>query len=475
MSTPPPPSRKELPDRPSEENLKKQAKALAKRQKVQLSAAHYALAKEYGFASWPKMMEHVRQLAETTPATSREEMSSELLEAIASAARTAELASLKQLLGSDPIPDMRDGERDPLLSLVCKSDADVETRLETAKWLIDRGARPRAFASDGTTALHWAAWRGPMAMVELVIRAGAREWQEDQQKRKPVDYAREGVAADKSLIVEALDRPVIRDPAFRAAVAAIQIGDLDSLKHLLQAHPNLVHDRAIEPDFYSQDYFRDPKLLWFVANNPNLIETMPANTIQIAEAIIDAGAEQSDMQYTLGLVMTCTRAREQGFQRPLIHLLLARGAEINDTSFIGSLGHGERDAVIAVLETGVPVSVTAAAGLGRLDDLARLLSTATDDEKHAAMSLAVINRQLEAARMCIEAGAEINRVSVVHQNSMPIHQATVNGDVPMMKLLVKHGARLDIADTMWNGTPLGWAIHTHQPEAEAYLRSLGEP
>lgn len=41
-----------------------------------------------------------------------------------------------------------------------------------------------------------------------------------------------------------------------------------------------------------------------------------------------------------------------------------------------------------------------------------------------------------------------------------------------MRLLVAHGARRDVEDRMWHGTPLGWAVHGKQPEAEAYLRGL---
>ena len=194
--------------------------------------------------------------------------------------------------------------------------------------------------------------------------------------------------------------------------------------------------------------------------------------VDIARAIIDAGAEEADLQYTLGLVMTSGPARKDGLQRPLIRLLLERGARINDPWFIGELGHREPDAVLAVLEVGVPLTAPAAAGLGKVDELARLLPRASDDEKHAALCLAVINEKLDAAKMCLEAGADVNRFSVCHKNSMPIHQATVNDDVPMMKLLLDHGARLDMHDTLWNGTPLGWAIHTKKPKAEAFLRSI---
>ena len=50
--------------------------------------------------------------------------------------------------------------------------------------------------------------------------------------------------------------------------------------------------------------------------------------------------------------------------------------------------------------------------------------------------------------------------------------AALNDDIEMLKLLVARGARLDIRDTLWNGTPLGWAVHNKKVNAEAYLRSL---
>jgi ATP-dependent Lon protease len=58
MSTPQGP-RKRLPENPSEENLRKQAKRLAKDEGLQLAAAQRQLAIEYGYQNWAELMEAV--------------------------------------------------------------------------------------------------------------------------------------------------------------------------------------------------------------------------------------------------------------------------------------------------------------------------------------------------------------------------------------------------------------------------------
>jgi hypothetical protein len=42
-----------------------------------------------------------------------------------------------------------------------------------------------------------------------------------------------------------------------------------------------------------------------------------------------------------------------------------------------------------------------------------------------------------------------------------------------MELLVARGAHTDIADKLWNATPLGWAIHQGKDRARAWLERLG--
>src|SRR5260370_40415088 len=58
MTTPQGP-RKRLPNNPSEENLRKQAKQLAKEEGLQLAAAQRRLAIEYGYRNWAELIRAV--------------------------------------------------------------------------------------------------------------------------------------------------------------------------------------------------------------------------------------------------------------------------------------------------------------------------------------------------------------------------------------------------------------------------------
>ena len=268
--------------------------------------------------------------------------------------------------------------------------------------------------------------------------------------------------------------PVIRDSRFRAAVSAIQAGDLRSLKRVLDLHPELLTQSAVEPDCYPRDYFRDPRLFWFVANNPMLVRTIPANIVDVAKALIARGVEQSDLDYTLELVMSNgdTNAKRQA---ALIELLADAGAKATPQAILVALAHGAHEPVQVLLARGLPVTAPIAAGLGRDAELAPLLPEASPEDRQAAFGIAVINGQVAAARTCLEAGADANQLLPVHRHSTALHQAAANDDVEMLKLLVEHGARTDTHDTLWNGTPLGWAVHTRKAKAEAYLRSLEPP
>jgi hypothetical protein len=261
----------------------------------------------------------------------------------------------------------------------------------------------------------------------------------------------------------------IRDPVFRRAVDLLHAGDLERLRAHLSAHPNLVDKRVV---FEGGNYFQNPSLLEFVAENPIRYGKLPANIVEIAKVILEAGAKnhRAMLNATLGLVCTGRVPRECGAQIPLIDLLCDYGADPN----CGMPGaHGEFEAVNALLRRGARVDLPLAAALGRVEDARRLLPNATPEDRRRALALSAQFGHTEIVRMLLDAGEDPNRYNLPgsHGHSTPLHQAAFAGHEETVRLLVERGARLDLKDTLWQGTPEGWAIYGGKNEVAEYLRA----
>jgi len=343
--------------------------------------------------------------------------------------------------------------------------------IDAVRRLLADGANPRL--DDGReTPLHAAARVGPLALVEALIEGGALEWQTDRQGRTPLDVARRGRARERAAIVALLDRSAIEDPSFRAAVDAIHAGDVAVLGRLLDAEPRLLRDRIVGPDVYRRAprrwYFTDPKLFWFVANNPTFVERMPSNMADVAQVMIARGVGHADLDYALGLTMTSSAAREHEQQLPLLRALLAAGASAGRDAIVTAAAHRELDALRALLAGGQPLTVLLAAALDA-GELRELLRTASRDDVQTGFGLAVINQHAQAARLALDAGADVDAFLPVHAHSTALHQAALGDDVALIELLLERGVRTDQRDTLWDGTPLDWAIHEGRAAARAVL------
>jgi ankyrin repeat protein len=75
-------------------------------------------------------------------------------------------------------------------------------------------------------------------------------------------------------------------------------------------------------------------------------------------------------------------------------------------------------------------------------------------------------------RLLLDAGEDPNRFNPEgnHAHSTPLHQAVWSGHLDTVQLLVERGARLDTRDTLWQGTPLGWAEFGERTAIAEYLR-----
>jgi len=132
----------------------------------------------------------------------------------------------------------------------------------------------------------------------------------------------------------------IEDATFRRAVDLIDAGDVASLRAELKQQPNLVKQHVV---LEGGNYFRNPTLLEFVAENPVRHGTLPANIVEVTKVILNAGPSQSAQNETLMLVSTGSAPRECCAQLPLIDLLCDYGADPNSATQAAAL-HGELEA-----------------------------------------------------------------------------------------------------------------------------------
>jgi hypothetical protein len=279
----------------------------------------------------------------------------------------------------------------------------------------------------------------------------------------------------------------ITDPLFREAVEAIDSGNVPTLERLIRDHPRLVRDRLDTP---TEGYFQRPYLIWFVADNPIRHEKLPPTIADITRILIQAiqreklDNHQHVLDYTLGLVATGRIPKECGVQLELIDLLIDAGATVGDV--MGALAHGNLAAAEHLIERGGKLTLAAAVCLDWTDDIARLAPEASVADRQVALMAAAFYGKDQMLSLLLGLGADPNvyldSSSGFHSHATALHQAVFSGSLESVKVLLEAGAKLDLTDRIYHGTPLGWAEHLQMDESdhqvrkrfaeiEAYLRS----
>lgn len=276
---------------------------------------------------------------------------------------------------------------------------------------------------------------------------------------------------EKPSLVDRLDLPHherIEDVVFRHAVDLLDAGDVAGLRAHLKAHPGLARQRVL---FEGGNYFRNPTLLEFIAENPVRRGKLPKNIVEVARVILDAGVERSALNEALMLVATGSVPRDCGVQNALIDLLCDYGAD-GDSAVEAAAVQGELEAVSALIRRGARVTLPIAAALGRVEEVRCLLPKSDRERRRLAFALAAQFNRVEIARMLLDAGEDPNRYYPVggHSHTTALHQAAGFGFEEMVHLLVERGARLDQKDVLWHGTPADWARYAGKKELEEYLR-----
>ncbi|HWM94743.1 MAG TPA: ankyrin repeat domain-containing protein [Thermoanaerobaculia bacterium] len=281
--------------------------------------------------------------------------------------------------------------------------------------------------------------------------------------------------------------PDLLDSLFCEAVLAIDAGDMATLEQLLIKHPRLLRDRLDSPGAWLRDkvggalegFFRQPYLLWFVAEDPMRNHKLPANIALVAHAIIRAAEReaveslQEQLDYALRLVTWSCVSRDCGVQIGLIDVLVDAGASLGSTPE-DALVNGNFAAARHLVERGAKLTLATALCLGYRDDAARLAQTASAGHRQLSFVLAALNGKAEALATLLGLGVDLNAPSPdLYSHATPVHHAVWSGSLAAVKVLVEAGAALDTRDTVHGGTPLGWAEYGKYAEIAAYLREQG--
>ena len=273
------------------------------------------------------------------------------------------------------------------------------------------------------------------------------------------------------------DGPVAR---FEAAVEAVIDGDRPTLERMLRDEPSLVHERSA-PGHHAT-------LLPYLAANgvEGYRQRTPPNAVEVARLLLDAGADANalaDMYdercTTLGMLVSSSPPHEAGLQLPLAELLVERGAALDvpgsrcNAAVRCALAFGFLDTARALASrSGKRNDIAVAAGLGELGETARLLPNADDAGRQTALVLACMHGQARVVRLLLDTGVDPDRYNPEghHAHSTPLHQAGWGNHFDVVRVLVERGARLDLRDRIYDGTPLDWAVYGERSEIAEYLR-----
>jgi ankyrin repeat protein len=206
------------------------------------------------------------------------------------------------------------------------------------------------------------------------------------------------------------------------------------------------------------------------------------DNVEIAALLLDSGAELNGAG-SWSPLEEALYWNNQG----VIKLLLDRGASVHNLRMAAALGRtdliesffaGDGSLKPAAGKIDWPFGAPQESNLSckikeELQSKIAGWSNNPPDIINNAFVYACMHNQIDAARLLLRKGAQINAIPPGFDYSgTALHYAALNGHRVMVDFLIEQGASANIEDTKVGGTPAGWAEYGGHVELKNYLEQI---
>jgi ankyrin repeat protein len=345
---------------------------------------------------------------------------------------------------------------------------------------LEHGADVNEVSVDGTSALHWAVYQGDKELVTRLLKRGAKVNQRNDYGATPLSTA--AIDADTDIIRALLDAGAEADARNADNETALMVvaraGNVDAARLLLKhgAEVNAAENVAGQTALMWAAAYRHPAMVRLLLDSG--ADANASSTFSDWPRVVTAEPRIKTL-YSGGLTPLLYAAREGCLD--CVSALLKAGAEIDKTD-----PWGVTPLVLALLNMNfdtAAILIEAGADVNRWDWWGRTplyaaidLNTLPHGSRPDLPPTDTL-RGLDIARMLLERGADPNiRLKkepparggtgdrgqlegttdgyVLTAGATPLHRAAKSSDDAAIKLLVAHGADVNLPNQVWGITPI---------------------